>query len=71
MGNKGFSLKALRVNAELSRQEVVDRLWEERGVSLSVNTLRNYENKTSQPLVTTALELASFYGVSVDNIIFL
>ena len=67
----GMSLKALRVNAELSRQEAIDRLWAEQGVALSVNTLRNYENKTSQPLVTTAQALASLYGVSVDDIIFL
>ena len=67
----GFSLKALRVNAELSRPEVIARLKEEKGIKLSLNTLRSYENKETQPTVTTALALASFYGVSVDEIIFL
>jgi transcriptional regulator with XRE-family HTH domain len=67
----GISLKALRVNAELSRPEVIARLEAEKGLKLSLGTLRSYENKETQPTVTTAQTLASFYGVSVDDIIFL
>lgn len=67
----GFSLKALRVNAELSRPVVVERLEAEKGVKISVNTLRSYENKKTQPDIITAKALASFYKVSVDDIIFL
>jgi transcriptional regulator with XRE-family HTH domain len=66
-----FSLKATRVNAELTRPAVVKRLKDEHGIEISINTLANYENKQSQPDVITAKALASIYGTSVDNIIFL
>ena len=67
-----ISLKATRVDAELSRPVVIKRLKEEYGIELSVNTLANYENKGgSQPDINTAKALASIYGKSVDDIIFL
>lgn len=65
-----ISLKALRVNANLSRLDVLKRLKEEKGIELAENTLANYENKTSQPKIDTAKALASLYGVSVDEIKF-
>ena len=64
-------LKAARVNAELSRPVVVKKLEEDHGISISVNTLANYENKKSQPDINTGKALASIYGMSVNDIIFL
>ena len=67
------SLKAARTNAELTRPVVIKRLYDEYGIKLSVNSLANYENKRkkSQPDIITAKALASIYGMSVDDIIFL
>jgi len=67
----GISLKALRVNKELSRPELIERLKAEKGLELTVGTLANYENKKTSPDIVTAQALASFYGVAVDEIIFL
>lgn len=67
----GFTLKALRVNTGLSRPDLIDRLKAEKGVELKVGTLANYENMNTAPDVITAKALASFYKVSVDDIIFL
>ena len=64
-------LKAARVNAELSRPVVVKKLEDDHGISISVNTLANYENKKSQPDINTGKALASIYGMSVNDIIFL
>lgn len=67
-----ISLKAARVNAELSRPVVIKRLKDEHSIEISVNTLANYENKAgSQPDINTGKALASIYGMSVDDIIFL
>lgn len=66
-----FSLKAARVNANLSRPKVIERLKAEHGVEITVNTLASYENKVTQPNIETAKALASIYGMSVDDIIFL
>lgn len=65
-----LSLKSARINKELSRPDVV-KLLDEKGIKIAVNTLASYENKTTQPNITTALALASIYGVDVDNLIFL
>ena len=66
-----ISLKAARINAELSRPAVLKKLEAEKGVKISVNTLASYENKKTQPDIITASALASIYGMSVDDIIFL
>lgn len=66
-----ITLKAARVNANLSRPAVLKRLEAEKGVVITLGTLVNYENKKSQPNITTAQALASIYGMSVDDIIFL
>lgn len=66
-----LSLKAARVNAQLSRPEVVERLKAEYGVEITVNTLASYENKATQPNIITAKALASIYEMSIDDIIFL
>ena len=67
----GFSLKALRVNAGLSRPALIERLKAEKGIELKLGTLANYENKKTAPDVVTAQAIAAFYNVSVDDIIFL
>lgn len=66
-----ISLKAARVNAELSRPMVIKRLKNEYGIEISVNTLANYENKVRTPDINTGKALAFIYGMSVDDIIFL
>lgn len=57
-----MSLKALRVNADLSRQQVCE------AVGISENTLANYENFATRVPIDKAMALASFYGCSVDDI---
>ena len=66
-----FTLKAARVNVELTRPAVIKRLKDEYGIKISVNTLANYENKQTQPDINTGKALASIYGMSVNDIIFL
>ena len=66
-----FTLKAARVNKELSRPVVIKRLKDEYGIEISVNTLANYEKRGgSQPDINTGKALASIYGMSVDDIKF-
>lgn len=57
-----LSLKALRINASLTRSQVSE------AVDIPKNTLANYENFTSKPDIVRAMALASFYGCSVDDI---
>ena len=66
-----ITLKAARVNAELSRPVVIKRLKDEYGIDISINTLANYENRQSQPDITTGKALAAIYDMSVNDIIFL
>ena len=66
-----FNLKAARVNSEMTRPAVIKRLKDEYGLEISVNTLASYENRVTQPGIITAKALASIYGMSVDDIIFL
>lgn len=56
-------LKAARVNAGLTQEEVAERLGK------SKNTIVNYELYRSKPDIETAQKLAELYGMSVDNII--
>lgn len=65
-----ISLKAARVNAELSRPDVIAKLKTEKGINLSVGTLANYENKVTQPDMEVGKALASIYGIPVNNIRF-
>lgn len=58
-----ISLKAARVNANLTQDDVAKTL------SISKNTIINYEKYTSKPSVERAKELAELYGMSVDDII--
>lgn len=60
-----LTLKAARINAQLPRAEVAKK------VGKSENTITSYEQGRSVPDVETAKALASLFGMSVDDIIFL
>ena len=65
------TLKAARVNADLTRPAVIERLNTEHGIKITVGTLASYEKKATQPDDITAKALAAIYNIPVDNIIFL
>lgn len=60
-----ITLKAARVNAGLTQEEVAKKLKK------SKNTIVNYESGKSTPDIETGKALASLYGCSVDDLIFL
>ena len=60
-----LTLKAARVNVGLTQEEVAKSLKK------SKNTIVNYEKGKSSPGIETGKALASLYGVSVDDLIFL
>lgn len=65
MGEKlRISLEAARVNAGLLQKDVCQR------IGISVATLVNWENGNTMPSVDKAQELASLYGVRLDDINF-
>jgi DNA-binding XRE family transcriptional regulator len=63
--NMRISLRAARVNAGLTQDEVA------RQVNKSKNTIVSYEKGRSMPDIETGKALAKLYGMSVDDIIFL
>lgn len=56
-------LKAARINAEKTQEEASNYTGK------SKQTIANYESYTSKPDVDTAMKLAEFYGLTVDDII--
>ena len=56
---------AARVNAGLTQDAVVEKLHINKG------TLINYEKYRTIPDINIAIAMASLYGLSVDDIIFL
>jgi transcriptional regulator with XRE-family HTH domain len=60
-----ITLKAARVNKGLTQQEVA------KAMKKSKNTIVNYENGRSVPDIETGKALASLYGCTVDDLIFL
>lgn len=60
-----ITLKAARVNAGLTQDEVAETLKK------SKNTIVNYEKGRSTPDIETGKALATLYGLSVDDLIFL
>ena len=56
-------LKAARINAGKTQQEVADY------VGKSKVTIRSYESYKSKPDVEIAKKIAEFYGMSVDDIV--
>ncbi len=59
-----ISLKAARVNAELTLVKAAEEL------GISKNTLMNYEKYKTQPGIEMAKKIAVLYGTTVDEIIF-
>ena len=60
-----ITLKAARINADLSQKEAAERLH------ISNKTLCNWENGVSYPDAEQIAMLCKLYGVHYDNIIFL
>ena len=60
-----ISLKAARVNANLSQKKAAEEL------GVSNNTLGDWENGKSYPKVDKIPAICELYGVEYDNIIFL
>lgn len=60
-----ITLKAARVNAGLTQEEVAKELKK------SKNTIVNYENGKSTPDMKTGKALAALYGLSIDDLNFL
>ena len=59
-----ITLKAARVNAGLSQEEVAERLH------VSRSTLRSWESGNTDPKISQFMMLCQLYGVSCDNIFF-
>lgn len=60
-----ITLKAARINANLSQKEAAEQLH------ISNKTLCNWENGISYPDAEQIAALCKLYGVHYDNIIFL
>ena len=60
-----LTLKAARVNKGLTQMEAANQLLINKG------TLVNYEKYRTIPDIEMAKKMASLYGVSVDDLIFL
>lgn len=59
-----MTLKAARVNAELTQREAAKAL------GISKNTLSNYEQYRTIPDIEKSKKIAALYGCSVNDIIF-
>lgn len=60
-----ITLKAARVNAELTLEAAAKQL------GITKNTLISYEKYRTIPDMVMGTAMASLYGTSVDNLIFL
>jgi transcriptional regulator with XRE-family HTH domain len=60
-----ITLKAARVNANMTQEYVAEKLKK------SKNTIVSYEKGRSTPDIETGKALAKLYGVSIDDLIFL
>ena len=59
-----ISLKAARVNAELSQQKVANEM------GISKSTLISWEKGRTSPDVLQTKKLCKIYGMSIDDIFF-
>ena len=59
-----ITLKAARVNANLTQKEAAKRL------EISKSTLASYEMYKTIPSIDMAKKIAALYGLEVDGIIF-
>lgn len=64
MNTLRISLKAARVNAELSQKEAAKQL------GICVSTLQNYESGVSIPDWDIVQRIEKVYGLSAENIFF-
>lgn len=60
--DKAMTLKAHRVNADMTQLEVCKEL------GIGKNTLVNYEKGRTMPDIDMGIKLANLYGTTVDNI---
>lgn len=60
-----MTLRAARVNAQLTQKEAAERL------NVSNGTLCNWEKGISFPDIQQVNKICELYGVSLDNLIFL
>lgn len=59
-----ITLKAARVNANMTQKQVAEAL------KINRNTVASYEAYKTKPDIETSARLADLYGLSVDDIIF-
>lgn len=59
-----ITLKAARVNANMTQSEVANEL------GISKNTLSNYENYKTVPDIEMSKRIAALYGFTVNDLIF-
>ena len=57
-----ISLKAARVNANLTQQEVADK------IGVSKHTIINWERGRTKPKKHILIALSSIYGIDIDNL---
>lgn len=65
-----ITLKAARVNSDLTQPEVVDILLEKYGVSLTRQRLAQYEKNSSDIPIALAKQLSSIYDISYNALFF-
>lgn len=59
-----ITLKAARVNANMTQLEVANKL------NISKNTLSSYENYKTVPDIEMSQKIADLYGCTVNDLIF-
>lgn len=57
-----ISLRAARVNADLTQQEVADK------IGVSKHTIINWERGRTKPKKHILIALSSIYGIDIDNL---
>ncbi len=65
MNNTKISLKAARINANLTQRAAAD------SINVKKETISSWETGKSEPKISQAYALSRLYGVPLDNIIFL
>lgn len=61
-------LKAARVNANLTQEEVIDKLYRYTGSRIAKSTLISWEQYKTFPQVPQFKALCDIYGLSMDDI---
>lgn len=65
-----FTLKAARVNSDLTQDEVVKILLEKFKVKTTRQKLAEYEKDASEVPITLAQNLAEIFGMTTEDIFF-